>query len=110
MRERTIPTEEHLEHLRELCPKGSTVYTILRHRARSGMMRRISLVVIVEHDLGPYLQDVSMSASKVLGRRINRDDFGIVCNGAGMDMGFELVYSLAAALYGDGYALSQRWV
>jgi len=30
--------------------------------------------------------------------------------GCGMDMGFHLVNSLAYILFGDGYALDQRWL
>lgn len=35
---------------------------------------------------------------------------GIKVEGAGMDMGFHLVYSLSQRLFGDGYKLSHRWL
>jgi hypothetical protein len=34
----------------------------------------------------------------------------IVCNGCGMDMGFDLVYNLSSVLYGDGYKIKQEWI
>jgi hypothetical protein len=111
--------EEAITRLHELLEPDThgrrpDVYTILRHVSRSGMQRRISLVVIAggsEQGDPPYLADISYHASCVLERRFNRDDWGIVCNGAGMDMGFEIVYNLSSRLYGgDGYALSHRWI
>ena len=30
--------------------------------------------------------------------------------GCGMDMGFHMVYTLASVLYGDGYALKERYI
>ena len=31
-------------------------------------------------------------------------------SGAGMDMGFELVYKLGYLVHGDGYAFTHRWL
>ena len=69
---------------------GSRVYTILRHRSSSGMSRDISLVVA---DSDGRVNDI---------------------NGAGMDMGFHLVYNLSSVLFhGEdraGYILKQEWI
>ena len=35
---------------------------------------------------------------------------GVKVGGAGMDMGFHLVYNLAAVLFDDGYALEHKWI
>lgn len=94
------------ERLRELAPEGTTLYVILRHVSRSGMQRRISVVAIIDGD--PYHMDYLVALA--LERRTNGNGEGIVCHGAGMDMGFELIYSLSQALYGDGYKLSHRWL
>lgn len=103
-------------YLREYLPKGSTCYTVLRHVSRSGMLRRISPIAIdIERAPGsqtamqPTIRHLDYLAADVLGRK-GANGEGVKCTGAGMDMGFELVYSLAQALYGDGYALSQRWI
>lgn len=98
--------DEALDQLRAWMPKDSTVYTILRHVSRSGMQREIGLVKFIK---GTAIHP-NYRAAMVLGRRINKQGDGIVCGGAGMDMGFELVYSLAQKLYGNGYALNQRWL
>lgn len=94
------------DRLRAWMPRGSTVYTILRSRSRSGMQRVIGLVVFADG----YAVHPNSAAATVLGRRWKPDHDGVVCNGAGMDMGFELVYSLGQKLYGDGYALKPQWL
>lgn len=97
---------ETLDQLREWMPKGSTVYTILRHVSRSGMRRSIGLVVFKDG----YALHPNYRTCEVLGRRQSKDDDGVICDGGGMDMGFDLVYSLAHKLYGDGYALKHQWL
>lgn len=106
---------EAIEKCRELFPKGSTVHTIVRSVAKSGMSRKISV-----HKLAPDFEEgkpvgvnawaVSGWVAKALGRRLDRDTFAIVVQGCGMDMTFELVYSLAQALYGDGYSLKRECI
>ena len=101
--------QEARETLERLMPKGSTVYTILDSVSASGMSRKIRLVVFKGDE--PY--HPNWLAHVLLGRPLKPGLRGadcIVCKGCGMDMGFELVYSLSQALYGDGYALNQRWL
>lgn len=106
-----LEREKNLEDLRTWMPKGSTVYTILRNTSRSGMQRVIGLVLIKPGDDGStYTLHPNYKAAKVLGRRESKDYDGIICQGGGMDMGFEIVYSLAHELYGDGYSLNQQWL
>jgi hypothetical protein len=113
---------------------GDTLYTVLEHVSRSGMMREIKVYAISEKEpvwLTGY-------AAKALGETLGKRD-GIRMGGCGMDMGFSLVYNLSRTLYpsgfdcikpekcpsndhsnhGDrdnthhadgGYALSQRWL
>lgn len=91
--------EESLTALRALLKPGDTVHCILRHVSRSGMQRRISFLLMtadgaryLDHDIG-----------RILGlRRPDRGD-GLVVTGCGMDMGFHVVYSLARALWPEGY-------
>lgn len=110
------PTEEDLNKARKFFPKGSTVYLIIRSAARSGMSRSIGIVVLGIARLGgPDDQPCVIAhpnhlVAEILGRRVNKDGDGVICHGGGMDMGFELVYSLAQVLYGDGYALSREWL
>src|SRR3990170_3906522 len=92
--------ENAKEDLRKIFEKSEikTVYTILRHCSRSGMVRHISLMVI--NDSQPL--DIGWLASKVLGWK-QSDDGGINVSGCGMDMGFHLVYSLSSVLYPNGF-------
>ena len=95
--------------LQKLVQPGATVYCVLRHRSSSGMQRRISLFVMVDN--APRCID--QYAADIL-RLKNHDNGGIVVNGCGMDMGFHLVYSLSAALYGHddrgAYNLKSAWL
>ena len=90
----------------------ATVYTILRRVSSSGMTRHISLKVAQ----GGEIYDITYTAALALGDKLH-DVNGcntIKVNGAGMDMGFHLVYSLSSVLFhGEeraGYKLSHRWL
>lgn len=96
------------DQLQSMLPQGSTVYCILRSVSSSGMQRQISLYCI--HD--GELRNIDGYVSDLLGRKIGKKD-GIICNGCGMDMGFDLVYNLSFALFdGDraGYNLRHSWL
>ncbi|MDE2343997.1 MAG: hypothetical protein KGL63_11525 [Betaproteobacteria bacterium] len=102
------PEQQHgaQNDLRVVAPKGATVYTVLRHVSRSGMQRRISLLLVEDG----RIRDISFLAAKALNYAINREDGGVIINGCGMDMGFELVYNLSCVLHDDGYAIKHQWV
>lgn len=113
--------EESLARLREWFPKGSTVYTVLRHVSRSGMMRHIGVIALQtrrkEHIAGHPSADTEVvilhpnyHAARVLGYAQASQNDGLKVGGAGMDMGFHVAYGLASALYGDGYALEHKWL
>ena len=103
--------------LEEYLMDTNTVYTILRGVSSSGITRYISLVVAGIDNTGkPALYDITYHASKVLGDKLTEKNGHrvIKVNGAGMDMGFHLVYSLSSVLYAGqeraGYKLSHRWL
>lgn len=79
---------------------GDTIYTILRHVSRSGMQRRISLVVAGLP--GEHPSQIDHLMPHIAGYRVHPDG-GIVAPGAGMDMGYALVYDLARRLWPDGF-------
>lgn len=56
--------EKQLENLRKWFPKGSTVYTILRHVSRSGMQRTISALAVLPSIDVLNLDPVSYSSIK----------------------------------------------
>ncbi len=118
MKHATKERDEQLARLRDWIKPGDTVYTIMRHKSRSGMRRHISLAIFRDgRPLHP-----NYAASVVLGYRQDKKTDALIVDGGGMDMGFHLVYSLAAALYnglgedgkpdgkGFGYALRQEWL
>lgn len=87
------------DSLRAMLPPGATVYTNLRHRARSGMSRVIDLHVIEDGEI----RWIGYTAATAIGMRYDRDRNGIRVSGCGMDMGFYVVYELSEALYPDGF-------
>lgn len=100
---------EATESLKRWLKPGDTVYLVLRHVSRSGMRRTIG-VLIPRKDGNPLdFIHPNYSVACVLGYRAAiADRDGVIVDGAGMDMGFHLVSSLAQALFGDGYALKRR--
>jgi hypothetical protein len=89
-----------------------TVYTVLRSVSASGMTRHISLKVAQ----GGEIYDITYQAAQALGERLSdRNGYNTIkVNGAGMDMGFSLVYNLSSVLFHGqeraGYKLAQRWL
>jgi hypothetical protein len=87
-----------------------TVWTTLKHVSQSGMSRDITLLTSYED----RILDITWYASKAMktGSLKERNGSRVIrVNGAGMDMGFHFVYSLAYSLFNaDGYALRQEWV
>ena len=94
-----MPKEEARARLLEVLKPGDTVYCILRHVSRSGMMRRISVVVFKDNE--PHFLDAS--AADLLGIGGVQGGDGVRVGGCGMDMGFHLVYKLSAALWPNGF-------
>lgn len=101
---------------------GQKIYCTLRHVSSSGMQRRISLHTVYKGELIP----LDHTAAILTGRTLS-DKGGIVCNGCGMDMGFDLVYSLGYSIWpkgtpkahgtrngepdkAGGYALKHSWI
>lgn len=91
---------ESIERLREIIRPGDTIHTILRHRSASGMSRSISLIKIHEDGGTSHLD---YHASRALGYTIDQKNGGIKVGGAGMDMGYHLVYNLGRTLFPTTY-------
>lgn len=90
--------EQCKEQLRKILKPGQTVYCVLRKVSSSGMRRLISLLIVE----GGEITCIDYWASKAMGRPCKGNGDGITVNGCGMDMGFELVYSLGRSLWPDG--------
>lgn len=130
-----VLSQDEIAELRALLPVGSEIKTILRHVARSGMMRVV--LPTFQGERIPYIEEVTQF-------RYNRNHDGYTVHGCGTDVGFELVYNLSSAIWPeydcigyddkphgqrcpsadhvnsgecrknthhkDGYALRQRWI
>lgn len=57
-------SEQALERLREMIKPGDTIYTILRHRAKSGMYRAIDLYLLNCVNGKPERHCISWTAAK----------------------------------------------
>lgn len=102
--------QEAIERLRDILKPGDTVYTILKHKSRSGMQRKIDLYAIKPNCNGVHEpRYLSGYAARALGWRLS-DGRGIVVDGCGMDMGFHVVYELSGVLFGKSSDLRQEWM
>jgi hypothetical protein len=88
------------EKMREWLKPGATVYTITRHKSRTGQWRVASVLAVI--DGAPC--DVTFQACRVLGVRLDGRYGGLPtdCTPA------ELVQWLSEALYPNGPAFVQR--
>lgn len=84
--------------------RGTIIYTNMLHVSRSGMMRTIDLIVIRKNK--PL--HVGWAAARILDHPFDRDRGGIKIGGAGMDMGFALVYELGRRLFPRGFKVNGR--
>ena len=88
-----------------------TAYTILKSVSSSGMSR--TMKVVTYHN-GQVL-DITWYVAKAtqVGTLTEKNGQRVIrVGGAGMDIGFHLVYSLGVALYGleGGYKIKQEWL
>lgn len=99
-----------IDALREILKPGDTVYTVLEHVSRSGMMRAIRVVVpVVDPQTGKsdFLHpnyNIGLALGLRHWTRNGRSQDALIMHGCGMDMGFSLVYHLSQTLHGAGYA------
>lgn len=90
---------EAITELRGLLPVGTTVGTILRHVSASGMTRHISPVLVQDGNV----RDLTWNVVKAGIAKESARYQGVTLGGAGMDMGFALVYSISRTVYRDGF-------
>ena len=105
----TKPTPDDITRLKAWIEANDyTVYTVPRYVSKSGMMREISVVI----PIGKQFVHPSYTVAGLLNRGYSEKNGhnSVVCRGAGMDMGFDLIYNLSSVLYGDGYKIKQEWI
>lgn len=87
--------------LQKMLRPGQTIYTILRHVSRSGMMWRVSVVVVQDGRIRQIDRLVATATGLKLAE--GRGKEGIRAGGCGGDAGFGVVYDLARVLYPEGF-------
>ena len=101
--------EQARDILRDILQPGDTVYTSLRQVAANGMSRHIEVVIPRKRENGSlYIRNITGVVARANGHRISPKTDAIVIGGAGMDMGFWLIYSLSSALYPNGAKCSGK--
>jgi hypothetical protein len=92
---------------------AETVYTTLEHVSRSGMMRYINAFVMRDNEprgiLGVLCEKHKNEFLEYAPRATyaSRHE-GFKMQGCGMDMGFQLVYSLASMVFRDGFPCTRN--
>jgi hypothetical protein len=99
---KTTEQLEAIERLRGWIKPGDTIYCILRNVSRTGMSRVIDLKHIDCTDAERPMSHIGYNAALAMGMSYDRKREGIKIGGAGMDMGFALVYDLAWTLWPEG--------
>ena len=97
---------EAIERLRGWIKAGDTVYTVLRHKSASGMSRSIDLYGLTPDAARPGQIAKSWYSYSVAAAGIGSWDDkheAVRVSGAGMDMGFYLVYALSRVLNPGGF-------
>ena len=96
--------EQAIGTLRSVLKQGDTVYTILRHVARSGMQRRLDVYALdTDADGKPWMRYLSGAVSDATGLRFSakggaREDCGLVLNGCGYSQSDEIIDAIEHAL------------
>lgn len=91
--------QDAIDKLHQWIKPGDVITTVMRHVARSGMQRSISLTIPLDGEVFA----LDYYAARAMDDNIDRKNGGIKIGGCGMDMGFALVYNLARTLWPDGY-------
>jgi hypothetical protein len=96
----TIDKTEAIKRLRKDygVKPGTKIYTTVKHVARSGMSRTISLYVVRKGEI----LDITSLVARAVGYSMDHKRWGIRSHGCGMDMCFEAVYNLGCAMWPKG--------
>ena len=84
---------------------GETIYTILRHRSSSGMLRVIDAIVIRKNrplSVRAFLTEKQKDRLDKW-QKYDHDRNGWRIGGCGMDMGFHLVYTIGSICRPKGF-------
>ena len=94
MTKREQERQNAIEHLRTIIKPGDTVYTVLRHVSRSGMLRTVDVYIMQDNQ--PHR--ITWEAGKATGIDYDRNREALKLGGCGYNVGFHVVYALGHAL------------
>jgi hypothetical protein len=100
----SIDPAEAVHELREILPPGSTAMTVLRSVSSSGMSRAIDVYAPCRRGADAPRRITAHVAVIIDAGWSDRHE-ALTVQGAGMDMGLDVVYSLSGALWGYGQDL-----
>lgn len=116
---------EAIEALRGLLPHGARIGVVVTRVARSGMSRRMKLVIAQSDPEWP-LRSITALVARALEYRYDDRAGEMLVGGCGMDMGFHVVNSLSYVIHGwpapragdppmpegfrAGYTLRHEWL
>jgi hypothetical protein len=104
MSTKTNPNQANARYsLEGLLPRGSKVYTVLRSVSRSGMLRRVSVLLVTEG----RISDVTGMVALALGWSRDRDGY-LPIRGCGFNVATHVVGALSYALHQDEYCLDAQ--
>ena len=95
-----------IETLKKEIKKGDSIYTVLTKVNNMGTYRHIKPILFKDNQ--PLF--LTYQIATALQYPIKEKTYSIGVGGCGMDMGFHLIYNLSSTLFGDGYAIKQRWL
>lgn len=102
-KEKEARAAQAVAYLKEYLHAGDRVYTILKSVSRSGMSRHIDVVLPTRHTDGTLgIYRITHLVADALDYRRAKDG-SLIVSGAGMDMGFHVVYSLSSILFRDTF-------
>jgi hypothetical protein len=93
-----------IARIKQYVKPGDTVYTTIKHVARSGMCRWVQLYVYRKNKSGECVPiDLTWDAAIASGSKYDDKYEALEIGGCGMDVGFEAVYNMSRALWPHGY-------
>lgn len=101
---------ESVAALRDIFPKGSTVYTTVRDISDNGV---IQMILTLQVTPSGEIENVSSHVARVIEMPYSTDHHGVMSrriNRLEDAMSFSVVHQLARVLHGDGRALQHRRV
>lgn len=94
---------EARDWLLEILKPGDKVSMVLRHRSSSGMYRVIDFFKFYCEDGEVVRRWLSRPIATLLGEKFDEEREALGVSGAGMDMGFHIVYNLGSVLWATGF-------